>query len=149
MRLGLATRAQCVEYLGSHFRVALGAADGASDWDVGQRLLRQYVFRHLERPADKMLLLLQMLHKLYALVRGLARPGGFSWGGRGCCCGWTAAWWRQLPCMHTCAAVWLALVPASLACKHTACCWSLLLQPSPPGVSKPHCPAMHRDAPHR
>ncbi len=33
-------------------------------------LLRDYVFIHLERPADKLSLLLAMLHKLYALVAG-------------------------------------------------------------------------------
>lgn len=40
--------------------------------EVGQELLRRYVFIHLEAPGDKLQLMLTMLHKLYALVR---RPG--------------------------------------------------------------------------
>jgi DNA-directed RNA polymerase I subunit RPA2 len=35
---------------------------------VGRRLLRHYIFVHLAADADKFLLLLEMLHKLYALV---------------------------------------------------------------------------------
>lgn len=37
---------------------------------VGQQLLRECIFIHLERPADKLNLLLAMLQKLYALVAG-------------------------------------------------------------------------------
>jgi hypothetical protein len=36
---------------------------------VGQELLAKYVFIHLSEPADKLQLMLAMLHKLYALVR--------------------------------------------------------------------------------
>ena len=39
---------------------------------IGESLLRQYVFVHLDHAADKFQLLLHMLHKLYALVRGNA-----------------------------------------------------------------------------
>ena len=35
---------------------------------VGQRLLQRHVFIHLEDDSDKFLLLMEMLHKLYALV---------------------------------------------------------------------------------
>ena len=37
---------------------------------VGEELLRLYLFIHLKHPADKLNLLLFMLHKLYALVSG-------------------------------------------------------------------------------
>ena len=37
---------------------------------VGEELLRQYLFIHLTHPADKLNLLLTMLHKLYALASG-------------------------------------------------------------------------------
>lgn len=67
-RFGLATKAQCVEYLGNHFRVVLAASSRLSDYNVGQQLLMEYMFIHLENAADKYLLLIQMLHKLYALV---------------------------------------------------------------------------------
>jgi hypothetical protein len=39
-----------------------------SDYEVGQELLDKYVFIHLSEPADKLQLMLTMLHKLYALV---------------------------------------------------------------------------------
>lgn len=39
-----------------------------SDYEVGEELLRKYVFIHLSEPADKLQLMLAMLHKLYALV---------------------------------------------------------------------------------
>ncbi|MEW5303502.1 MAG: hypothetical protein WDW36_006188 [Sanguina aurantia] len=65
---GLRTRAQCVEYLGSHFRVALDQPARKSDHDVGLHLLDKFVFTHLSEPSDKLQMLLQMLHKLYALV---------------------------------------------------------------------------------
>lgn len=49
-----------------------------SDYEVGQELLRQYVFIHLAESADKMQLMLAMLHKLYAMVRrgGAGNVGG-------------------------------------------------------------------------
>lgn len=67
-KLGLGTRARSLEYLGNHFRVILDVPPGMSDYDVGQKLLREYVFIHLEKPGDKLQLLLAMLNKLYALV---------------------------------------------------------------------------------
>ncbi len=39
-----------------------------SDYEVGEELLRKYVFIHLSEAADKLQLMLAMLHKLYALV---------------------------------------------------------------------------------
>jgi hypothetical protein len=39
-----------------------------SDHEVGAKLLEDYVFIHLSGARDKLNLLLQMVHKLYALV---------------------------------------------------------------------------------
>ncbi len=72
-----ARRAQCLEHLGSHFRIMLGTPRHVPDILVAEELLRDYVFIHLppEQPGAKLALLLQMLHKLYALVsRALLRP---------------------------------------------------------------------------
>ncbi|GIL75864.1 hypothetical protein Vretimale_5574 [Volvox reticuliferus] len=68
----LRTKTQCIEYLGRHFRVVLNQPDSASHYEVGEVLLREYVFIHLKPscPGDKLALLLAMLHKLYALVSG-------------------------------------------------------------------------------
>lgn len=68
--MGLRTRAQCLAYLGSHFRVMLRSEDYATDIEVGLQLLDDFVFIHLDHPLDKFNLLLQMLHKLYALANG-------------------------------------------------------------------------------
>ena len=67
-RYGLHTRAQCVEYLGSLFRVALDLPERKTDLQVGEYLLRTQLFIHLEGAGDKLQLAYQMLLKLYALV---------------------------------------------------------------------------------
>lgn len=35
---------------------------------IGEIVLRNFVFVHLEQPADKLQLLLAMMHKLYAMI---------------------------------------------------------------------------------
>ena len=67
-RTGLKTCTQCLEHLGSHFRVILELPSSLTDMEVGKELLRQFVFIHLDHPVEKLQLLLLMLHKLYALV---------------------------------------------------------------------------------
>jgi hypothetical protein len=52
---------------------ALFPACRRSDSQVGEELLRKYVFIHLAEPGDKLQLMLAMLHKLYALV---SKAGG-------------------------------------------------------------------------
>ncbi|KAJ9526862.1 hypothetical protein QJQ45_017765 [Haematococcus lacustris] len=71
-KMGLRTRSQCLTYLGSHFGVVLGLPRATPPLAVAQQLLADYVFIHLDqrRPADKLALLLAMLHKLYALANG-------------------------------------------------------------------------------
>lgn len=68
MRYGLRTRAQCLEYLGSMFRVALDVPQSKSDYDTGEYLLRTLCFVHLESGVDKAGLAMQMILKLYALA---------------------------------------------------------------------------------
>jgi DNA-directed RNA polymerase I subunit RPA2 len=71
-----ARRAACIEYLGSLFRAALDAPPRRTDYQVGEMLLRELLFIHLDQPADKLQLAVQMLLKLYALVGGGARGAG-------------------------------------------------------------------------
>ena len=94
-QLGVRTRAQCLVHLGKHFRAVrareraacllkrrqltaglppfgaqvLDAPASRDDMAVGEQLLRELIFVHLERGADKFALLILMLRKLYALVR--------------------------------------------------------------------------------
>lgn len=67
-QFGLNTRAQCVEYLGSLFRATLDAPARKTDHQVGEQLLRELLFIHLDAPAEKLQLTVQMLLKLYALA---------------------------------------------------------------------------------
>lgn len=71
-KLGLYTRAQCLDYLGRHFRTMLNMPKSSSV-EVAHHLLGEFVFIHLDqkRPADKLALLMQMLHKLYALANSV------------------------------------------------------------------------------
>ncbi|KAF8524756.1 beta and beta-prime subunits of DNA dependent RNA-polymerase [Gautieria morchelliformis] len=60
----------CLQYLGERFRVVLGVPE---EWDndrVGVWVLEKVVMVHLEWPRDKYRMLLCMLRKLYALVKG-------------------------------------------------------------------------------
>lgn len=67
-QLGLRTRSQCLSYVGDLFRPALGLGDELTAEECGERLLRDYVFLHLDRAEDKLGLLVLMLQKLYALT---------------------------------------------------------------------------------
>lgn len=69
-RLGLVSRRQCLEYLGSLFRGVLGADESKADYEVGVELVRDNLFVHLEEGLDKLNLAYQMVSKLYALVNG-------------------------------------------------------------------------------
>jgi hypothetical protein len=60
-------------FLPTHFCTAVLSCR-RSDYEVGEELLRKYVFIHLSESADKLQLMLAMLHKLYALVS--TRAGG-------------------------------------------------------------------------
>lgn len=69
-RLGLVSRRQCLEYLGGLFRGVLGAAESKTDFEVGNQLIRDNLFVHLDDGRDKLNLAYQMISKLYALVNG-------------------------------------------------------------------------------
>jgi hypothetical protein len=47
-----------------------GCSDSLTDADVGEMLLRRYLFIHLDNDGDKFELLALMLRKLYAFVDG-------------------------------------------------------------------------------
>ncbi|EIE18402.1 beta and beta-prime subunits of DNA dependent RNA-polymerase, partial [Coccomyxa subellipsoidea C-169] len=70
-QLGLHTRAQCLEYLGSLFRGAIEATAHLTDMQAGEMLLREHVLIHLSAPADKLGALLAMTAKLFSLAAGL------------------------------------------------------------------------------
>jgi DNA-directed RNA polymerase I subunit RPA2 len=69
-KYGLKTKAQCLEYLGSMFRVALDVPEHKSDYETGEHLLSTLCFIHLDSPSDKAALAIQMFLKLYALANG-------------------------------------------------------------------------------
>ena len=54
----LYTGAQCLEYLGSKFRVVLGQAEDMTNHALGVWLLKKIVLVHLENPRDKFRMLL-------------------------------------------------------------------------------------------
>ena len=71
----LLRRKAALAYLGARFRVVLaatdaGCSDSLTDADVGEMLLRRYLFIHLDDDGDKFELLALMLRKLYAFVDG-------------------------------------------------------------------------------
>lgn len=46
----------------------MGVSEPVLAAQIGEVVLRNFVFVHLERPADKLQLLLAMMHKLYAMI---------------------------------------------------------------------------------
>ncbi|KAK0563612.1 hypothetical protein OC861_004726 [Tilletia horrida] len=64
------TGKQCLEYLGSKFRVVMAAPDDATNGEIGSMLVDRLILVHLDRPRDKYNLLIFMMRKLYALVAG-------------------------------------------------------------------------------
>ena len=72
--LGIRTKTQALLYLGEHFRGQLEANPWETNVEVGERLLRDFIFVHLSANQDKFNLLVLMLQKLYALVTGQCAP---------------------------------------------------------------------------
>ncbi|KAL6307197.1 beta and beta-prime subunits of DNA dependent RNA-polymerase [Sparassis latifolia] len=64
----LYTGDQCLEFLGSKFRVVLSTPDDMTNKAVGAWLVQKLVLVHLDSPREKFRILLFMLRKLYALV---------------------------------------------------------------------------------
>ena len=74
--LGVRTPAQALAYLGEHFRVQLDAEPWETNEQVGERLLEEHIFVHIDKnqKTDKFNLLIFMMQKLYALVTGNCSP---------------------------------------------------------------------------
>lgn len=68
--MGVRTRAECLSHIGKHFRTELGLEDAVSDAEAGEALLERHIFIHLDKPVEKMHLLVFMIQKLYALANG-------------------------------------------------------------------------------
>ena len=68
----LHSRAAALAYLGSRFRAVLDMPASLTDGEAGQELLNRYVLVHIPRDAEreKFDVLVLMLRKLYAFVRG-------------------------------------------------------------------------------
>ncbi|KAH9833798.1 beta and beta-prime subunits of DNA dependent RNA-polymerase [Rhodofomes roseus] len=64
----LRTGDQCLEYLGSKFRVVLNMPEDWTNKAIGVWLISKVVLVHLESPREKFRMLLFMLRKLYAVV---------------------------------------------------------------------------------
>jgi DNA-directed RNA polymerase I subunit RPA2 len=61
---------QCLEFLGSKFRIAMGLPEDYSDMQVGAELISRIVLIHLDHPKEKFKMLVFMMRKLYSLVAG-------------------------------------------------------------------------------
>ncbi|KAI3986275.1 hypothetical protein MKX01_028556, partial [Papaver californicum] len=72
--LSLLTQHQCLHYLGESFRPVMGGLETESGSIVGETVLRDYVFVHLESNHDKFYLLIFMLQKLFAFVDQTVAP---------------------------------------------------------------------------
>ncbi|CEP63973.1 DNA-directed RNA polymerase I core subunit RPA135 LALA0_S09e06722g [Lachancea lanzarotensis] len=71
----LHNRRQALQYLGDKFRIVFQAAPDATDFQVGEELLKRIVLVHLgENNEDKSRMLLFMIRKLYSLVAGECSP---------------------------------------------------------------------------
>ena len=61
---------QCLEYLGSKFRIAMSLPEDYSDMQIGAELISRIVLIHLDSPKEKFKMLIFMMRKLYSLVAG-------------------------------------------------------------------------------
>lgn len=73
-QVGLFTRLQCLEYIGERFRPILDGVEDQPAAVVGERVLEDYIFVHLDTSHDKFNLLIFMLQKLFALADQTAAP---------------------------------------------------------------------------
>ncbi|KAL6180816.1 hypothetical protein ACLB2K_047475 [Fragaria x ananassa] len=66
--LGLFTRGQCLEHIGEHFQPLMGGLENEPYSVVGDAVLKDYIFVHLDKNEDKFNLLIFMLQKLFSLM---------------------------------------------------------------------------------
>ncbi|CAN0357245.1 unnamed protein product, partial [Laminaria digitata] len=72
-RWGLHSRVESLAFLGASFRTVMQEPSGATDVELGKKVIDRFVLVHLRRHADKQECLLFMLRKLYAFVQGRCR----------------------------------------------------------------------------
>jgi DNA-directed RNA polymerase I subunit RPA2 len=73
-QIGIVSQQQALAYLGGKFRSVLKLPENLSDAEVGEILIKDFIFVHLESFEDKFNLMILMLEKLYALAKGEIRP---------------------------------------------------------------------------
>ncbi|KAI5063258.1 hypothetical protein GOP47_0021805, partial [Adiantum capillus-veneris] len=73
-QVGLFTMLQCLEYLGERFRPILEGVEDQPAAAVGERVIEDHIFVHLDTSLDKFHLLIFMLQKLFALADHTAAP---------------------------------------------------------------------------
>ena len=67
---GIFSRAECLSFLGAHFRGFLPLSDSASDETAGRLLVLRYFFVHTKDFAAKLDCLIHMIRKLFAFAEG-------------------------------------------------------------------------------
>ncbi|KAL6130377.1 hypothetical protein ACLB2K_068757 [Fragaria x ananassa] len=68
VELGFFTRGQCLENIGEHFQPLMSGLENESYSVVGDAVLKDYIFVHLDKNEDKFNLLIFMLQKLFSLM---------------------------------------------------------------------------------
>ncbi|KAJ7532498.1 hypothetical protein O6H91_13G006400 [Diphasiastrum complanatum] len=66
------TRFQCVQFIGERFRPLLEVSESLSAVAVGEKVLKDFMFVHLDNSRDKFNLLIHILHRLFAFADGTA-----------------------------------------------------------------------------
>ncbi|XP_057976334.1 DNA-directed RNA polymerase I subunit 2 isoform X2 [Malania oleifera] len=72
--LSLFTRRQCLEHIGEHFQPVMDGLENENYSMVGDAVLRDYIFVHLDNNYDKFNLLIFMLQKLFSLIDQTSAP---------------------------------------------------------------------------
>ena len=73
-RYHLYTQEQCLNYLGSRFHVVFDVPDRFTDKEIGELLIKRWIFVHLGHNSEKFNLLVFMIQKLYSLAAGQCLP---------------------------------------------------------------------------
>ncbi|KAN0060699.1 hypothetical protein ACQY0O_007357 [Thecaphora frezii] len=68
------TGKQCLEYIGSKFRVVMMTPEDWSDAQVGSEVINRLILTHLDTPREKYRMLIFMMKKLYSLLAGECAP---------------------------------------------------------------------------
>ncbi|KAF6158224.1 hypothetical protein GIB67_015018 [Kingdonia uniflora] len=68
------SRNDCLHHIGEHFQPVMNGMENEKLSNVGEAVLRDYIFVHLKKNDDKFNLLIFMMQKLFALVDHTAAP---------------------------------------------------------------------------